>query len=183
LNDLLEIKVLIRKTAPKHELNEKLYTDFVSKLNSLKNNLEPIFSHYLKEDITSKQSNELKQELINLLRVNYALVSSNSAKKRLKAIGVDPRHLIVSGGPIKSEDYKIINPTLTNKALENIKRKCDTLLTQIKEESWNSKDLIFIYEKKNPTDKLILNQEEALSKLIGKKLRIIELDDWKDLDS
>ncbi len=183
LDDLIEIKILIRKSVPKYNLDEIMQKEFQTKLNSLYTKLNPIFKKYLVEDNSIDHFNVLKESLTNQLTINYALISSNSSKKRLKNIGIDPRHLIVSGGPIFFEDYKIINPKLTDKALEDIKRKCERILNIIENEDWRNKNLFFIYEKENPTDNLILNRLEDLTKIIGKKVKIIEIRDWKDFDT
>ena len=98
-------------------------------------------------------------------------------------MGIDPRHVIVSGGPIFYEDYKIINPNLNDKALENIKTKCERILNELERESWQNKDLFFIYESENPTDKLIIKRLELVTKIIGKNLKLIEINDWKDFDT
>ena len=182
LDDLIEIKVLIRKAVPQYNLDENLNSEFITKLNSLNNKLKPIFAKYLVEVSSDVQSENLKDILIEQLSKSFALISSNSSKKKLKSIGIDPRRLIVSGGPIYYEDYKLINPNLTEKTLENIKSKCERILNQIRSESWINQDLIFIYEKENPTDKLILKRIEDLKDIIGKEVKTIEISNWKDLD-
>ena len=90
--------------------------------------------------------------------------------------------MIVSGGPLFFEDYKVLDPNLQNDKLQIIKKKCDHLIHQIKNENWDEKDLIFIYEKGNLTDKFILDKKNQISELIGKKLKVLEIKSWKDLD-
>ena len=182
LDELIEIKVLIRKAVPQYNLDETLKSEFIDKLTSLNNNLKPIFAKYIIEKSSNEQSDEIKGILIEQLSKNFALISSNSSKKKLKNMGVDPRRLIVSGGPIYYEDYKIINPNLTEKALDNIKSKCERILNQIQSKNWETQNLIFIYENENPTDKLILKRIEILTDIIGKNVKTIEIKNWKDLD-
>ena len=104
-------------------------------------------------------------------------------KKKLKNIGIDPRNIIVSGGPLFFKDYKIINPNLSEPALENIKKKCERLIKQLENEDWSKQNLIFIYEKENPTDELILSKLDRISNIIGKNLKTFELKSWKDLEN
>lgn len=113
---------------------------------------------------------------------NIALLSANSSKKKLKNLGIDPRQVIVSGGPFFFEDYELINQNLQEKAINNIKKKCDRILTEIKSINWSKKDLIFFYEKANNTDKIIFNKLDKISELIGKNVKSIEINSWKDLD-
>ena len=97
-------------------------------------------------------------------------------------MGINPQYLIVSGGPLFIEDYKEINPSIPNNAIPGIEKKCERLLNQLKNEKWDNKELFFIYETNNATDKLILNRLEEISKLIGKQIKTIEINSWKDLD-
>lgn len=187
IDDLIEIKLLIRKLVPSYNLDPILKKKFLSLLKSLQNKLQPLFSEYLNKDTligTKESAKYLKTKILKLLIPNnIALISANSSKKKLKTIGVDPRHLIITGGPLFVNDYKTINPELSEKAIQSIKTKCERIINQIKNRNWDDKDLIFIYEKENPTDKLILNRMEEISNIIQKKVILIELRSWKDLDN
>ena len=186
IDDLIEIKILIRKITPDYNLNDTLNKVFIEKLVDLHKNLQPLFSKYLKEEFilkTKKSINQLKEEIQDIIkRGNYGLVSANSSKKKLKTIGFDPRLLIVTGGPLFFEDYKKINQNISDNAIISIKKKCERILTQIETINWNHKDLIFIYDSNNTTDKLILKRIDALSKLIGKKVKTLEITSWNVLD-
>ena len=187
IEDLLDIKLLIRKIVPDYDLNEELNEKFISLLFSLQKKLQPIFSKYLKQDdkISSKKKSifKLKENIKEIMeRDDIILISANSSKKKIKNLGFNPQNLIVSGGPLFIEDYKIINPNITNIALQGIKKKCERLTNQLKDENWKKKDLIFIYEKENPTDKLILKKLDEIYNIIGKKIKTIEIKSWKALD-
>jgi len=186
LDDLIEIKHLIRKIVPNYHLEESINKLFKNKLKDLQKNLDPLFTKYLEDDaiVSSKSSKmHIKESILeNLKKENIALVSANSSKKKLKNIGFDPRQIIVSGGPLFVEDYKLVNPDIPEETLRNIKKKCDRILNQIINENWNQKDLVFIFEKNNLTDKLILKRINDLSKLINKEIRTIELVSWNVLD-
>ncbi len=81
-----------------------------------------------------------------------------------------------------SEDYIIVNPSLSEKVLIGIKSKCERIINQLKSEDWTKKDLVFIFEKENITDKLILKRIEQISNNIGKKVILIELNSWNELE-
>jgi hypothetical protein len=186
IDDLIEIKILIRKITPDYNLNDTLNKFFIEKLVDLHKNLQPLFSKYLKEEFilkTKKSINQLKEDIQDIIKNgNFALVSANSSKKKLKTIGFDPRLLIVTGGPLFSEDYNKINQNISDNAIISIKKKCERILTQIETINWNHKDLVFIYDSNNATDKLILKRIDALSKLIGKKVKTLEITSWNVLD-
>ena len=187
IDDLIEIKILIRKITPDYNLNDTLNKFFIEKLVDLHKNLQPLFSKYLKEEFilkTKKSINQLKEDIQDIIKSgNFGLVSANSSKKKLKTIGFDPRLLIVTGGPLFFEDYKRINQNISDNAIISIKKKCERILTQIETINWNHKDLIFIYDSNNTTDKLILKRIDALSKLIGKKVKTLEITSWNVLDN
>lgn len=186
IDDLIDIKLLIREIVPNYNLNEKTYKSFITKLESLHHKLKPIFSEYLSDQdmMSIETSEDVKNIILDLAKNNMiVLISANSSKKKLKNLGVDPRNVIVSGGPLFIEDYKVINPNLSEKALENIKKKCDRLIKQLENEDWSKNNLIFIYEKKNPTDLLILNKLDRISNIIGKNLKTFGLDSWKNLEN
>ncbi len=176
IEDLIDIKVIIRKISPTYELTDSLQEEFENKLLALKKKLTIIFSTYLKQksQIKIEKNIEILKQKISVLfnKGNIALVSSNSAKKILKNIGVDPRKLIISGGPFFIEDYEKINP--------GIQKKCNRLIKELKDEDWQDKDLYFIYENRNKSDKLTLDKINLISQLIEKDVKTIEINSWND---
>ena len=75
-----------------------------------------------------------------------------------------------------------LNPNLTDDAIKGIELKCNRLKKQLSDENWEKKELIFIYESENTTDKLILKRLDEISKMIGKKIILIELTTWNEID-
>lgn len=183
INNLIEIKILIRNITPNFEFDDVQNENFIELLKSLYNKLSPIFSKYLRDDDLALTTPTLRDNILKTLNSNnFALISSNSSKKKLKNIGIDPRRLIVSGGPLFFDDYMVLNQNIKNEQLETIKKKCERLRNQIKDQTWEEKDLVFIYEKDNFTDKIILDKINRLSELIGKQVKLLEIKSWKDLN-
>ena len=153
---------------------------FIISLNSLHQKLQPIFSKYLEIENSINKSTSIREKVLEILNQNnILLISANSSKKKLKKIGIDPRQIIVSGGPLFVEDYKTLNPKIQKEALENIKKKCLRLVNQIKAENWKDKDLVFIYEEGNATDELILKKSNKITELISKKLKTLKIESWE----
>lgn len=187
MDDLIEIKALIRKVVPNYNLDEELKSRYLFLLEALRSKLQPLFSKYLHQD-DKLQPIKTRENLINEIKnisgkANSFLVSASSSKKKLKNIGIDPRNIIVSGGPLFVEDFKKISPDIPDNALSDIKKKCDNLLNIIKRENQLNKELVFLVEIENPTDKIILEEIEEISKSMTKKIKVFKIDSWKILES
>jgi len=186
IDTLLEIKIFIRNCVPNFELNGNQLNLFTSLLNTLESKLQPLFAKYLQVDLYSnskKSKEEYILELKNLIKENkYILLSANHSKKILKNLGFDPRNLIVSGGPLIYNDYSKINPTLSGIALQGIKKKCDRLISQLMNMDWKNLDLLYIYEKNNKADMIILEEIEEIESIIGKNIEVLKIHSWKDIE-
>ncbi|MEJ2248397.1 MAG: DUF2100 domain-containing protein [Candidatus Lokiarchaeota archaeon] len=185
MDNLVDIRAIIRKVTPDYEFTGDLENKFKSNLEVLYNNLEPIFLKYLdikKPFMAPNQVIGIKGKIIHIIsQGNMLLISSNSSKKILKSLGLDPRKFFITGGPLFYEDYKVVNPNLPEKALAGIKRKCEKLEEDLQKENWSNKDLYFVYVKDNVTDNLILKKLDKISGLINKKVKSIQIDSWEDL--
>lgn len=186
MDDLIEIKALIRKVVPNYNLDEQLKSEYLYLLEALRSKLQPLFSKYLHPS-EKLQPIKTKEILINEIKdisgkVNSFLVSASSSKKKLKNIGIDPRKIIVSGGPLFFEDFKKISSNLSDKVLPGIKKKCDNLLNVIKREIRLNKELIFLFERENATDRIILEELEEISKSMKKEIKVFRIESWKILE-
>ena len=85
INDLIELKLLIRKIAPSYNFNENTEKAFLSSINSLYQNLQPIFSKYIKNEQFPKlgiSKDDKKIALLKTIKKNdVVLISANSSKK------------------------------------------------------------------------------------------------------
>jgi hypothetical protein len=185
MDSLIELKILIRKSTPNYQLNEKLSKEFLTLLRDLKGFLTPLFSKYLTETYLEKETESIQEKVNKITSLSKArdliLVSSNSAKNILKSQGIDPRDIVVSGGPLFIEDYKIVNPQIPDKALLSVKKKCNRILEELKSKDLSDKELYFIYERENIGDSLILNKISRVEKLINKRVKTIALSSWDNL--
>ena len=184
LNDLIEIKVLIRKVAPNYNLDDDLNNELIQLLEALRLKLQPIFSKYLdsryfkQNSINQKEID--KQYIVELIKKKkYIIVSASNSKKKLKNFGIDPRSIVVTGGPLFVENYKKVNPNLTDNALLGIKKKSENLVNQIKKLAKSTKELIFLYEKDNITDQIILKELDFLENTNDIKIKNYNIKSWK----
>jgi len=185
IDDLVDLKIIIRKITPNYELNNIQKDEFISKLQHLYTSLHPIFSTYLKEESVLEQQGFIEEKREKIIKAfsrgNYLLVSSNSAKNNLKDLGADPRNIMVSGGPFFLEDYQKVDPNIPDHALEGIKKKCERVKEELKSKIWENNDLYFIYEKDDIADKLTLEKINQISDLIGKEVKTIGIKSWNSL--
>lgn len=186
IDDLLDIKVIIRNSVPNYSLDSDSQHQFINLLISLEQKLFPIFSKYLNQDLKLKEQStggDIKEKILNLNPENsIILVSASSSKKKLKTLGIDPRIIIVSGGPLSPKDYKIINPKIPDSALINIEKKCTRLQEELHAKDWSKLTLYFIHEPENKTDQFIIEDLETLKKLIGEAPSLIPITSWNDLE-
>ena len=185
LEDLLEIKVLFRKIAPNYVFDDLSKEKYVSILSTLNDKIQPIFQKFLPQE-KSEESIILNEiEFLEQLKKGdtITIVSASSSKKILKKIGFNPLNIIVSGGPLLDEDYKKINPNLSEQSLLGIKKKCQNLLNILQSQKVYEKPLIFIFEVQNLTDKIILTELESINDLIGKKIETYEITSWRQLET
>jgi len=177
IDNLIDIKILIRKIAPNYDLDDKFNEKFLNLLKMLNLELQPLFRKYLVNSFEIEEAKiEQKSNIIDLIKKeNIIIISASYLKKKLKSYGADPRNLIVTGGPLFIENYKKINPTLSDEALSNIKKKSEHLLNQIEKYAKTEKQLIFLYEKDNLTDLIILKELDLLEKKVNRKIKIFKI--------
>lgn len=182
LNDLIQIKTLIRKIVPTYEFTEAQEGEFKETLKQLYNKLDPLFTKYLNVSSEIQGKKDYKTALIEKYDKNkIILVSANSSKKVLKKMGIDPRQIIVTGGPLFFEDFKVINPDISEQALKGIRKKCERILDELKAKDWKVNDLLFVYEGDNKADDLIIDKMERLEKIIQSDIELFEIPTWDEL--
>ena len=186
IDKLLEIKILIRGSIPNFKLNGDQLNLFNSLLNTLESKLQPIFVKYLHTDsysISKISKEEFIFDLKKYIKKNkYILLSASHSKKILKNLGFDPVNIIVSGGPLFSNNYSKINPNLSDLSLQGIEKKCERLITQLVNTDWDNFDLLFLCETNNKADLIILEEIKEIERIIGKNIEIIKINSWKDIE-
>ena len=187
IEDLIDIKILIRSIVPKYNLDDFNHKRLITLLSSLNEKLNPLFVRFLDLDRSSvppESKTSLVTELKQVIDQNmFVLVSSSSAKKKLKHFGIDARNILVSGGPIFFDNYKKINKDIPEKAIPGLEKECARLVEELKDAANNLDVIIFIYEMDNITDKVILEEIEDLAQLLKKPIQKYELQSWQNLDT
>jgi len=203
---LLEIKIIMRKYTPNFKIPvydsqiiienlskaAKLFIPLISKIGLIDSKtpieIKSTSKNFkimdvigkindFKEDITISNS----YQLFNNIKNNVVLVSTNSEKKKLKSIGIPTQDIKVIGGPIDLNDYKKIGKKIPDNVLENIKKKNEDLVNDLKEIVLHNKTIVFIYSDDEITDNLNRSKINEIEGKIGKNIKIIRIKSWNYL--
>jgi hypothetical protein len=117
-------------------------------------------------------------EILNLIGENYIFISTNTAKKKLKNLGIDANKTIVAGGPINPEDLKELNPKMPESAIQGYMKKIETVLEQLDKAFITGKKVIYAMSPKDPTDQMNAKRLFSIEQKLGKKFEIIIVKDW-----
>lgn len=128
----------------------------------------------LRSDVVIGQASEI----FEAVEGKAILVSSNSVRKKLKSLGLDPRLINSSSGPIFVDDYKKLGHNLPEKALNGIQKKIDNLISELKQIVDNRQEIIFIYAPDDITDNINIKRISELEEILGTKLELIQVQSW-----
>ena len=187
MEDLIDIKLIMRSIVPNYELGDAEKERFIKALKSLHDKLIPVFAKYLELEVPKSKKLSRIDSISNLRQLidqnTIILDSATSSKKKLKGAGMYARNIIVSGGPLTMKNYTKVNPNIPEKALEGIEKKCERLKNELRTELQNDKTIVFVHENNNETDDIILEELDEISLKIGKKVKDYEIESWQSLET
>ncbi|MCP4762630.1 MAG: DUF2100 domain-containing protein [archaeon] len=207
INRLISLKSLTRRFAPEFQIPTEKSREILENLENVTKELFPILVNLGiidKENIDIKNpSNKIKlqkylpsnktnivgedyfiekgSELLQIAENKIILVSSNSSKKKLKSLGINPQYIKSSGGPFFIEDYQKLDKKLPDKAIEGIKKKLDNLMNQLKKVATESKEIIYIYSDEEITDIINMERIKKLKKIITEDLKLVRIKSWSKI--
>jgi precorrin-4 methylase len=130
---------------------------------------------------TKKESIETGVELLQTIGENYLFIGSNSIKKQLKGLGVEPNKIIVAGGPVHVDDLKKLNPNIPDAALQGYQKKIDVVVKTLKDAFTTGKKVIFCMSPADENDQIIAGRLSDLEQKIGSKFEKILIKSWEKL--
>ena len=128
----------------------------------------------LKSDVKIHQPSEI----FDIIKDKAILVSSNTVRKKLKTMGIDPRMIKSSSGPLFIEDYKELGHDLPEQALKGIQKKSDKIILDLKELAEANQEIMFIYAVDDITDNINIKRINELEDRIGAKIHLIQVASW-----
>ncbi|MHA1820807.1 MAG: DUF2100 domain-containing protein [Promethearchaeota archaeon] len=133
-------------------------------------------THVIDHNI-EKESIQSPTKLLERLENSYVLVSSNSAKKKLKSMGILSQNIKSSGGPLFIEDYKKLKIALNEKAIEGIKKKLSKLFDDLEKINREGHQIYMVLAEDDLTDNINLQRASELLKKL-KALKLIRIPSW-----
>lgn len=106
---------------------------------------------------------------------------SSSVRKRLLDLGVDPRFVVVTGGPLDAGDVKILNPSISNEALETVRRKVEGVWRDIERKAPEAKRILILVEAGNRGDLMVSERAGEIERRAGVKASVKIFSSLKDL--
>jgi len=117
-------------------------------------------------------------EILNVVSDNYLFVGSNSAKKKLKGVGIDAIKIIVAGGPITLDEMKELNPSMPEPGLKSYEKKLENMREDLKRAFQSGKKVYFVFSAQDNTDKMILKRLSELEIITGGKFDPLPVKNW-----
>ena len=179
LNNSLQLKILIRKIAPNHNLNEFNQKIIKTILLDLKNEIKELSTSL---NINFELNNESIIDLNKIYQGKILSTSKNIAKK-LMTLKLDKRNLLTISSPLSIEDFIKINPKISNDNLNNFKRQIEKNWEIIKSlvESNKNSEFYFIEIIDNMANQLIKNELLKYFNINNLKLIILNENDFNAL--
>jgi hypothetical protein len=199
IEDLMEIRAIARRYAPDFAINNPQDERTMQKLlKRVGKHLIPLFEEQglcgqaasiippMSLDNTTQVQNqqlngsfpsaviESGLELMEKIGDAYIFVGSNSVKKKLKGLGIEPIKIIATGGPVTIEDLKKVNPNIPEAGLQGYLKKLENVYKELQAAVASKKPIFFAQGLGEETDQMIADRLSMIEKKIsGSFLRLI----------
>jgi hypothetical protein len=119
-------------------------------------------------------------ETVDLTGILFVVVSS-STRKRLLELGVDPRFVVVTGGPLNAIDVKSLNPNISDEALETVGRKVEGVWRDIERRAPEVERVLVLAEKGNKGDLMVSERADEIRRRTGLQIFVKTFSSVQDL--
>ena len=199
IEDLMELRAIARRYAPDFEIKDPQDDRTMQKLlKRVGKHLIPLFeeqglcgqaatilpnsAQYTKNNgqnqvLNSSMPNTVIEsglELMEKIGDAYIFVGSNSVKKKLKGLGIEPIKIIAAGGPVTVDDLKKVNPNIPEAGLQGYLKKLDNVYNELQAAAASGKPIYFAQGLDEETDQMIADRLGMIEeKINGPFLRLI----------
>ena len=103
---------------------------------------------------------------VDLSGILFVVVSS-SARKRLLDLGVEPRFVVVTGGPLNAVDVKALNPGISDEALEMVGRKVESVWREIESRAAEAERIVVLVEEGSEGGMMVSERADEIQRRTG----------------
>ncbi len=161
---LISVLSEVRAFVPRYDFDSITEENIRNFLKNVQDALRVVMEKFGLEQQRIEKRVEAKT--IYLTGILFVAVSSDT-RKRLLELGVDPKFVVVTGGPLNASDVKSLNPNISDKALETVKRKVDGVWRDIKRKAPEVKRILVLVERGNKGDLMISERADEIQTRTG----------------
>jgi len=178
LDALISILCVVRAFAPNYNFDSAAEENIRGLLKNVRDILDLTMDKFGLGKLGEAKETEVKA--IDFSGVLFITVSS-STKRRLLDLGVDPRFVVVTGGPLDVGDVKILNPSISDEALETVRRKVEGVWRDIERKASEAKKILILAEAGNRGDLMVSERAGEIERRTGLKTLVKTFSSLKDL--
>jgi hypothetical protein len=178
LDALVTILCEIRAFTPNYNFDSATEEDIRKNLETVQNALSVTAEKLGLE--TPKEREKVEFKTIDFTGILFITVSS-STRRKLLDLGVDPRFVVVTGGPLNMMDVKSLNPSISDEALETVGRKVEGVWRDIEKKAPEAKKILVLAEKDNKGDLMVSERANEIQKRTGLKTFVKTFSSLQDL--
>ena len=175
---LISILSEVRAFAPRYNFDSITEENIKNLLKNVQDTLQVIMEKFGLEQQQIEERIEVKT--IDLTGILFVVVSSNT-RKRLLELGVDPRFVVVTGGPLNAIDVKSLNPSISDEALETVRRKVEGVWRDIERKAPEVKRILVLAEKGNKGDLMVSERADEIQRRTGLQTLVKTFSSVQDL--
>ncbi len=161
---LITILCEIRSFAPGYELDSAAEERIRSLLRAVREALGGTMEKFGLQRLEEGGKSEVGR--VDLSGILFVVVSS-SARKRLLDLGVEPRFVVVTGGPLNAVDMKALNPGISDEALEMVGRKVESVWREIESRAAEAERIVVLVEEGSEGGVMVSERADEIQRRTG----------------
>ncbi|MHA1604748.1 MAG: DUF2100 domain-containing protein [Candidatus Freyarchaeota archaeon] len=175
---LITILCEIRSFAPGYELDSAAEERIRSLLRAVREALGGTMEKFGLQRLEEGGKSEVGR--VDLSGILFVVVSS-SARKRLLDLGVEPRFVVVTGGPLNAVDVKALNPGISDEALEMVGRKVESVWREIESRAAEAERILVLVEEGSEGGMMVSERADEIQRRTGVQTSVKTFPSVRDL--
>lgn len=175
---LITILCEIRSFAPGYDLDSATEERIRSLLRAVREALGGTMEKFGLQQLEEGGKSEVGK--VDLSGILFVVVSS-SARKRLLDLGVEPRFVVVTGGPLNAVDVKALNPGISDEALEMVGRKVESVWREIESRAAEAERIVVLVEEGSEGGMMVSERADEIQRRTGVQTSVKTFPSVRDL--